>query len=196
LSLAVVLLRAAVTCVLAVGAATLRADEAGQASLKLLNEPGHFLIMRHALAPGIGDPENFKLDDCETQRNLSDDGRAQARRLGEALRAAGIKVAQVYSSRWCRCLETARLLDVGPVTPLETLNSLRGRPGESPAQMEQLRADIDAMDLAKPTVLVTHQVVISALTGKPTGSGDGLVVKRLPDGRLEIAGAVAGQASQ
>src|SRR5688500_16468822 len=72
-------------------------------------------LLRHALAPGIGDPAEFRLDDCATQRNLSAAGRDQARAIGERLRAQGITQAEVYSSQWCRCLETARLLDLGAV---------------------------------------------------------------------------------
>ena len=83
-----------------------------------LQQGGHVLMMRHAYAPGFGDPPGFQLDDCTTQRNLDTAGRAQASAIGDWLRRQGVQEAQVYSSLWCRNLETARLLNLGPVTPL------------------------------------------------------------------------------
>ena len=71
------------------------------------------LLLRHALAPGNGDPVNFQVKDCSTQRNLAQEGRAQARQIGQRLRALGISEARVWSSQWCRCLETAKLLNLG-----------------------------------------------------------------------------------
>jgi 8-oxo-(d)GTP phosphatase len=103
----------------------------------------HVLLLRHALAPGTGDPSGFQLEDCATQRNLSDAGREQARALGDRLRAAGVAEARVYSSRWCRCLETARLLELGPVEPEPALDSFFQRRSEGPARttsaLERLR---------------------------------------------------------
>lgn len=100
-------------------------------SLALLKKPGHFAIMRHALAPGTGDPRNFDLTDCSTQRNLSEAGREQAKAVGELLRKSGIEKAGVYSSQWCRCLDTATLLGLGPVTELPALNSFFQQPEKS-----------------------------------------------------------------
>ena len=84
------------------------ADEA--ALWKALRDGGHVALMRHAIAPGVGDPAGFRLDDCTTQRKLSAQGRAQARAIGERFRANGITTAAVFSSQWCRCLDTAREL--------------------------------------------------------------------------------------
>ena len=84
---------------------------------------GHILMIRHALAPGSGDPANFRIGDCTTQRNLDDRGRKQARAIGDWLRSNGITSVRVYSSQWCRCLETAELLEMGTVTELPALNS-------------------------------------------------------------------------
>ncbi|MEM6421797.1 MAG: histidine phosphatase family protein, partial [Pseudomonadota bacterium] len=89
--------------------------------------------MRHALAPGTGDPAAFELRDCATQRNLDARGRAQAVATGQMIRDAGIRIDAVLSSQWCRCLDTARLLDLGPVIEEPALNSFfrdraRGRP--------------------------------------------------------------------
>ena len=104
------------------GAANVHAAEQGDLAAQIA-KPGHIVMMRHALAPGTGDPSNFALGDCATQRNLSEAGRRQARRTGQFLREAGVRAARVLSSQWCRCLETARLLDLGPVEPLPALNS-------------------------------------------------------------------------
>ena len=93
------------------------ADES-EAAWQALAAGGHIAVMRHATAPGVGDPEGFRLEDCSTQRTLSEKGRGEARRIGEAFRARGVDVDDVYSSRWCRCLETAELLGLGPVQPL------------------------------------------------------------------------------
>jgi len=149
---------------------------------------GHVLLMRHALAPGGGDPAGFRLDDCATQRNLSSEGQDQARRIGDAFRRAGVTQAQVFSSRWCRCLETGRLLALGQVTPLPALDSFfsnRGREGE---QTSKVLSWIKAADLSTPLVLVTHQVNITALTGVFPGSGEIVVARRMPDGELKVVG--------
>ncbi|MEN9293955.1 MAG: hypothetical protein RIT31_720, partial [Actinomycetota bacterium] len=79
------------------------------------NPRGYVLLMRHALAPGVGDPENFKLGDCSTQRNLSAEGREDAREIGEWLKRRDIPILRVESSRWCRARETAELLGIGKV---------------------------------------------------------------------------------
>jgi phosphohistidine phosphatase SixA len=82
---------------------------------RALAAPGHVALMRHALTtPGVGDPPGFRLGDCTTQRNLSQEGRAAAVRLGEAYRSRAVRVARILSSEWCRCLDTARLMDLVP----------------------------------------------------------------------------------
>ncbi len=164
--------------------------------LSALSTPGHFAIMRHALAPGYSDPENFRIDDCATQRNLSDAGRRQSQRTGEMFRTAGIARAKVYSSRWCRCLETARLLGFGEVTPLDSLNSFFEERQKGPAQIARLRADIAEMDLSEPVILVTHQVVVSGLAGRSTSSGEIVVMRRTQAGSLEFVGTIAARSTQ
>ena len=156
-----------------------------------LKTPGHIAFMRHALAPGGGDPANFRIDDCSTQRNLSDEGRTQARKTGEAFQRNGISTARVFSSQWCRCNETARLLELGSVTPLPALNSLYRRPENEATQMKDLRSRIAKMDLAQPTVMVTHQFTIRALVGTTTRSGEIVVVRREADGKLSIRGKIS-----
>jgi len=147
-------------------------------ALAELARPGRVLILRHATAPGFGDPPEFRLGDCATQRNLDEAGREQARALGARLRAAGIERAKVFSSQWCRCLETARLLGLGPVEPLPALNSFHGRPEQGESKLAAVRAFLAALPReGGPVVLVTHQVTISGLTGRGIVSGGGYVLK-------------------
>ncbi len=109
-------------------------------AIKLVRQGGLLLFMRHANAPGIGDPEDFRIDDCATQRNLSDRGRAQAVAVGERLRGEGVRWSSVQSSRWCRCLDTARLA-FGTVEPFDLLNSsFAGRPDATPDLRRHLLA--------------------------------------------------------
>ena len=121
-------------------------------------------LLRHATAPGIGDPAHFRLEDCATQRNLSEAGRQQARAIGAAFRRNGIATARVLSSRWCRCLETARLLDLGPVEPFPPLDSFFAASERAAPQTAALQAFLSRPYAGPPRVLVTHQVNITALT--------------------------------
>ena len=159
-------------------------DDALYGALALLRQPGAIAIMRHARAPGTGDPAGFRLGECGTQRNLDDAGREQARRIGARLRAAGV-AAPVYASEWCRTRETADLLGVGPVTPLPVLNSFFGDRASEAAQTAALRAFLDTLD--SPAVLVTHQVNITALTGVFPVDGELVVLRRGPGG-FSVAG--------
>jgi broad specificity phosphatase PhoE len=148
-----------------------------------LAQPGHVLFLRHANAPGIGDPPGMVLGDCATQRNLDERGRAQAVELGERLRAAGISDVQVYSSQWCRCRETAKLMAIGPVGELPALNSFFEQPETKEVRLKALREFLDALPRdGRPVVFVTHQVTISALTGSFPSSGEGLVLELQPGG--------------
>jgi phosphohistidine phosphatase SixA len=166
--------RAALAVLLAALASS--AVVAGGLDLSELKVPGRILMLRHAEAPGTGDPPGFRLDDCSTQRNLDAHGRAQARALGDRLRQAGIANARVYSSQWCRCLETARLLDLGPVEALPLLNSFYSRPGEKAPRIESLRAFLARLPAdGGPAILVTHQFTINAFTDQGTPSGGGSV---------------------
>ncbi|QLF72007.1 histidine phosphatase family protein (plasmid) [Peteryoungia desertarenae] len=122
-------------------------------------------LIRHAQAPGTGDPANFRIGDCSTQRNLSDEGREQSRRLGALFRAEGIQVARIYSSQWCRCLETAKLMGLGPVNELPALNSFFDNASRGPAQTQELIEWLTRQDQSQPIVLVTHLVNITRLTG-------------------------------
>lgn len=173
-----------------------RAHAAGEDALwDALRTPGHIAFMRHALAPGNGDPDNFTLGDCSTQRNLSEGGRRQARRTGDAFRANGIADASVYSSQWCRCAETAELLKLGEVTPLPALNSVYRRSERKEVQLKVLRKEIASMQLKGTVVMSTHHSIIVALVGASPRSGEIVVVKRADDGDLSLLGKIAPSAT-
>jgi phosphohistidine phosphatase SixA len=144
---------------------------------------GTVLFMRHALAPGFGDPDHFFVNDCSTQRNLDEIGRAQARSIGAKLAVADIKLSAIYSSYWCRCLETARLLGLGPVTPFDGLNSFFQNHAPRDATLAKLRKKLQSLSpIAPPSLMVTHAVTIRAITGLSVASG-GVVVYDLKTGK-------------
>jgi len=133
------------------------------------------LLLRHALAPGGGDPARFDVNDCSTQRNLNDQGRDQARDIGAQVKALGLKPTQVWSSQWCRSFETAELMDVGTVQALPALNSFFQNRSAGPAQMAELRAFLASLDPeGGPYVMSSHQVVVSSITDTWVNSGDGV----------------------
>lgn len=179
-----------VVALMALSAEIQRAYADETALWQALRSPGHVAVMRHALAPGGGDPESFKLRDCATQRNLSDSGRGQAKRIGDRLRANGVTAARVYSSQWCRCLETARLLGFGEITELPALNSFFQSMDRQEDQTATLKAWIKGQPLTTPTILVTHQVNITALTDIFPASGELIVLRRAGNGTLAVVGTV------
>ena len=154
------------------------ADEA--AAWAALREGGHIILMRHATAPGVGDPPNFHLSDCSTQRLLSDAGRAQAKAIGAALRERGVKADRVLTSAWCRCVDTAELMDLGPVEVFEPLNSFFATRDAAGRQTEAVRELIGDWNGPGTLVLVTHQVNVTALTNVFPASGEMVVLR--PDG--------------
>ena len=144
----------------------------------------------HVVMLRTGDPTGFDITDCSTQRNLSTTGREQARRIGELFRANGLESAQVYSSQWCRCLETARLLELGPVEELPIINSFFQEFHREEQQTRQLTEWLRQQDLSQPLLLVTHQVNITALSGVYLSSGELVVLRREDDGRLTVVGTL------
>ena len=152
--------------------------------------PGIVLYLRHATAPGGGDPPGFDVKDCSTQRNLSAVGRTEARRIGQRLTRQGIPVAGVRTSPWCRAVDTARLLDVGPVRSMDALGSLFTVPNaDRHPNTRRTRALIRAhRDRPGVLVLVGHQANISALTGVAPASGEGVVLRADANGRIEVLG--------
>lgn len=162
--------------------------------IKLMKSGGHILMIRHAYAPGSGDPANFKIGDCTTQRNLNDSGRSQARGIGDWLRSKGIKEAKVYSSQWCRCLETATLLGLGPVAELPALDSFYGMPQNREPNIKTLRSFIATLpDDGKLIIFVTHYVTILEITGEGVSPGEGVVLKLKEGGAYDVLGSLSFQ---
>jgi len=151
---------------------------ADEALWRQLQDGGHVVLVRHAeTEPGIGDPPGFRVDDCATQRNLSEAGRGDARRMGEAFRTRAVPVADVRSSRWCRCLETARLA-FGKVNPEPSLDSMfREDERSGSRKVSAVRAAIAKHSQSGNLILVTHSQNIIALTGQSVRSGEMVIVK-------------------
>jgi broad specificity phosphatase PhoE len=146
---------------------------------------GLVLLLRHARTePGIGDPPGFRLDDCATQRNLSPEGRADARALGTYLRASGLLQAELRSSAWCRCRETAELLGLGQVAHEPALDSFFEDRSQAAERTVALRAILAGWPGPATLVLVTHQVNITAATGLATAMGEALLVEPTAGGRI------------
>ena len=154
---------------------------------------GGVLLLRHALTePGIGDPPGFRIGDCSTQRNLSVAGRTQARAAGNALRARGVTVDAVYSSAWCRCIDTAKeMFPELQVEVLPALNSFFAGQGDRERQTAALRQWIAALDDGLRVALVTHQVNVLALTGDNLAMGEAIVVQPDRRGGVRTAGRLA-----
>lgn len=154
----------------------------------LLRSGGQVVLIRHAITtPGVGDPPGMRLDDCSTQRNLTDAGREDARRLGEAFRERNIRVDRVLSSPWCRCLETARLA-FNAAEPWQPLSNLFGRAEARDEQVRQMRAVAGERRSGGNLVLVSHGSTILALTGVNLGTAEMVVVTPQGDGRFTVAG--------
>ena len=160
------------------------------------DEETYVVLLRHALAkpfrrkiaPGTGDSASFELDDCSTQRNLSEVGRQQAREIGEAFRDRNVPVVEVLSSQWCRCLETAELMEIAPVEPFSMLNSFLRDRSTAESQTTQVKEYIAANeDSSDVIVMVTHQVNITALSNIFPQSGSAVVMQS-NDGQLEVLG--------
>jgi len=135
----------------------------------------NIILMRHALAPGTGDPADFNVDDCATQRNLNEVGIAQAKEIGESLRAQGLMPTRILSSPWCRCQDTASYLGLGPYEVHEGLSSFYEGHVDREETMALLRAELASIGEDELVLFVTHQVVISALTGIFVKSGGYLI---------------------
>jgi phosphohistidine phosphatase SixA len=149
---------------------------------------GCAVLLRHArTTPGIGDPPGFRLDDCSTQRNLSSVGRAQARRFGAEFDRREIRIDEVRSSRWCRCLDTARLaFPRHEVRPLDALDSFFTDGSTRGAQTAALRDYLGALPAMRRVVLVTHMVNITALTDESPAMGEALIVRTGASGAGEV----------
>ena len=154
---------------------------------------GDVVIYRHALAPGGGDPPGLSLSDCSTQRNLSDAGRTQARRIGEELRQrlSTLQVTEVWASPWCRTLETARLAFAGlPVREQPAFGSFFQQPEREADLLSKARELLAGWRGPGVLVVVTHQVTITGLSGIYPASGEG-VAMRWTAGRGEVLARLA-----
>ncbi|MBA4742226.1 MAG: histidine phosphatase family protein [Azoarcus sp.] len=161
------------------------------AALEAMRAGGVVLLIRHEVTEsGIGDPPEFTLGKCETQRNLSASGRERSRRLGARLAELGVRVDEVRSSRWCRCVDTAELafgehLEVREWPPLD---SFFGGQGDRDSQTREALAGLSELPRDRVWVWVTHQVNISALSGEYTAMGEAIVARPRDDGSLQVVG--------
>ncbi|WP_275789915.1 histidine phosphatase family protein [Pararhizobium gei] len=175
-------------CFCALGTSPARAqDNDAWATFRL---PGTHALMRHATAPGIGDPANFRLGDCATQRNLDQRGRDEAEAIGAAIRAHGVPVNRVLTSQWCRTRDTARLLGLGTAREEPALNSFFE---DSSTRQKQTRDVVTLLSSLSPqdkAILVTHQVNITALVGGGVSSGEIILVSVTPNGTLAVEGRI------
>jgi len=154
------------------------------------NPKGYVLLLRHTIAPGVGDPENFKLNDCSTQRNLSQVGRDDAKAVGDWLKRRDIKISRVESSRWCRAKETAQLLGIGKVRLNSNLDSLfeSKDPAKAIQTVRVKKQIVDWRNKSGLLVLVGHFVNIGAVAGVGVGSGEGVLVKADSKGKITVVG--------
>ena len=187
-------LLARVTTTIALALVLLTCPAAARASeplWTLLKGGGQAVLVRHAITtPGVGDPPDMRLDDCASQRNLTDAGRAHARRVGEAFRARGIVVDRLLTSPWCRCIETARLA-WGPGLTAEVwtpLSNLYGRAERQAEQVREMRARVGERHAGGNLVLVSHGSTISALTGVSPDPAELVIVTPQGGGRFAVAG--------
>ena len=160
-----------------------RADEDEAVLWRQLRAGGLVLLIRHAsTVPGLGDPEGFRLGDCSTQRNLSEVGREESRRIGPRFKSEGVAVQEVLTSPWCRCRDTA-MLAFGRAEDWEPLSSFFDAPHREAAATETVKKRILGYSIRNPggnVVMVTHNVNIAALTKLSVAQGTLVVVR--PDG--------------
>lgn len=163
------------------------ATEAGWA---LLRNGGQVVLLRYAYAPGSGDPANFDIEKCNTQRNLSERGRQQARKIGALFAARAEPVETVYSSRYCRCLDTARMAFGSDAEPLEALDSVAAEPEKEAERTAAILQMVRDYSGSGNLVLVTHESNIKALTGSSAREGEAVIVTTGED-RLHVAGRIS-----
>ena len=177
-----------VSLVMLLLAQSARADEG---AWKLVQGGGQVLFIRHAsTTPGVGDPPGFRLEDCGTQRNLSEAGRAEARRLGEALRARKAPIGEILSSPWCRCHETARLAFGREAATWTALSNLFGRHQAAEAQVREMRGRIGSYRGKGNLVLVSHGSTALPLTGVSPQQAEIIVLTPLGGDRFRVAGRI------
>ena len=157
--------------------------------LKNLKNGGNLIFIRHAYAPGGGDPDNFKINDCSTQRNLSEEGREQAKKIGKFFDENQIRIDKVITSEWCRCKEKAEIAFKIFETK-DFLNSFFDKKFSKnrTKQIKDLNKYINKWDGSKNLVLVTHYVLISEVLNYAPSSGEIVIsdIKLNKTGNIEI----------
>jgi phosphohistidine phosphatase SixA len=165
------------------------ADET--AAWAALRHGGHVALMRHAEAPGgAGDPPGFRIDDCSTQRNLSAEGRSDAKAVGLKLKTEGVAVAKLLSSPWCRCVDTAQLLDLGPVEIEPTFANAFVLAEQRRTLTAGAETVVNGWKGPGTLLVVTHGANIQALTGSNPSSGEIVVVAVAPKGSIREIGRI------
>lgn len=156
-----------------------------------MRKGGYVFLIRHADAPGTFDPPGFQLGVCSTQRNLSEEGRAQSKRLGELFRSKNVPIAQVFSSEWCRCIDTATLaFGAANVKTWSAISSPRGGDeNQARSNVEAVRQRIAQASLKTNMALVTHMFNIQDITGGGAAQGE-IVVLRAQDKQLRVVGRI------
>ena len=145
-------------------------------NLAMLAKDGGVLVVRHASTePGLGDPAGFQLGQCKTQRNLSEAGRAEARAMGAWFKHHELKPSAVLSSQWCRCQDTARLA-FGGFEDWTALNSTFSGLGNLDQQLDALRKRLNSLAPGALEVWITHQVIMTGLTGAYPSMAEGFLV--------------------
>ena len=172
---------------LAAGAQPVRIAQPTESVWQALRIPGAVVVLRHSFAPGGFDPPDARLDDCSTQRNLDESGRAQAKRIGDAFRQHGVAVGAVLSSPRCRCLDTARLA-FGQAQAWDVLQGALNDAERRQRQLAEIKDKVAAHRGDLPLVLVTHGLVVSGLTGLSLRMGEFVVLQRAVDGSHAVAG--------
>jgi phosphohistidine phosphatase SixA len=181
------MLRSLILALALLAATAAGATEAGWA---LLREGGHVVLLRHAFAPGSGEPANFDIEKCNTQRNLSDAGRQQARKIGALFAARAAPVERVLASRWCRTTETARLaFRPDNLEPFAALDPFAPDSPSKDAQSKEVLEQIRSWSGSGNMVMVTHQENIAALTGESSRDGEAVIVSPQGDG-LHVLGRI------
>ena len=151
-----------------------RTDAQARSELETIRNSisANVIFLRHALAPGFGDPNNFIKQDCSTQRNLSNKGRLQARLIGHYLKTSKIRFSEILTSEWCRCIDTTKELNLRNWKTFSGLNSFFEGHEKKDKVMDKLRKKLNSLDHSDLVLLVTHQVVILAQTGIAPKSGE------------------------
>jgi len=150
------------------------------------NISANVIFLRHALAPGVGDPRAFIKEDCSTQRNLNNEGRLQARLIGDYLRQSNIRFSEILTSEWCRCIDTAKELDLGKWETFSGLNSFFQGHEKKHLVIEKLRKKLESLKPSDLILLVTHQVVITEITGEVPRSGEMVLFNSLTEKKSRL----------